>query len=135
VRLPRVAEELAAGTVGLDEAVALYHLVLEGIVFAVGQHALLAELDRLGALPVVRHGVARVEADERWHIGLGTLCLARSAWPDPAGLGRSLARALDAAAAWGPDVSTPERTALVARRHHRRLAEAGLAALTPERAA
>jgi ribonucleoside-diphosphate reductase beta chain len=72
--LPRRAGDLAAGG-DLRHAVGLYHLVLEGIAFLVGQRAL---LDAAAPLPVLSDGVRRVQADERWHLGLGVLCLARS---------------------------------------------------------
>lgn len=111
VRLPALTAELAAGRVGLGEGVALYHMVLEGIVFAAGQHALLDDLAD-GALPGVRDGLQRVELDERWHIGFGLRCLIESE-PSPALLEDLLAGAGDAAAAWGDVVSrsTLERIA------------------------
>jgi ribonucleoside-diphosphate reductase beta chain len=114
--LPRVADALAADRAGLEDAVGLYHLVLEGIVFAIGQSALLDELDAVGGLPQTREGVARVQADERWHVGLGVLCLhERGAMVD---VREPAARA---AAAWGPDVATPERVAAVLAAHERRV--------------
>src|ERR687884_642520 len=42
-RLPALAGELAAGRAGLAEGVGLYHMVLEGIVLATGQRALLED--------------------------------------------------------------------------------------------
>src|SRR5215207_8988384 len=66
-RLPAMAAELAAGRSGLDAGVSLYHMLLEGVVFDAGQHALLDDLAD-GALPGVREGVERVERDERWHV-------------------------------------------------------------------
>ena len=73
-RLPAMAAELAAGRTGLSEGVSLYHMLLEGVVFDAGQHALLDDLAD-GALPGVREGVERVERDERWHVGFGLRCL------------------------------------------------------------
>ena len=73
-RLPAMAAELGAGRVGLDEGVSLYHMLLEGVVFDAGQHALLDDLED-GALPGIRTGVERVERDERWHVGFGLRCL------------------------------------------------------------
>ena len=55
-RLPAMAGELAAGRTGVDAGIGLYHMILEGIVLAAGQHALLADLED-GALPGVREGV------------------------------------------------------------------------------
>jgi ribonucleoside-diphosphate reductase beta chain len=111
VRLPALAAELAAGRSGLGEGVGLYHMLLEGIVFDAGQHALLDDLAD-GALPGVREGVERVELDERWHIGFGLRCLIE-AQPSPDLLEDLLARAEDAAAAWGDTVpeATRERAA------------------------
>lgn len=115
--LPALARRLAAGTAPLVEAVGLYHLVLEGIVFSIGQTALLDELDGLGTLPAVRDGLARVQADERWHVGLGAMCLQDAgAATDIEGL------AARAATAWGPEVATPERVQHALRTHRRRTA-------------
>ncbi|MEA2229874.1 MAG: ribonucleoside-diphosphate reductase beta chain, partial [Solirubrobacteraceae bacterium] len=43
-RLPAMAGELAAGRTGVASGIGLYHMILEGIVLAAGQHALLADL-------------------------------------------------------------------------------------------
>ncbi len=94
--LPAAAAQVAAGPDALADAVGLYHLVLEGIVFQAGQDTLLALLDEAGTLPGTREGVARVQGDERWHVGLGVTHLRRhGAVPD---LGDLPARA---AAVWG----------------------------------
>jgi ribonucleoside-diphosphate reductase beta chain len=110
-RLPALAAELAAGRAGLAEGVALYHMVLEGIVLAAGQHALLEDLAD-GALPGVRAGVERVELDERWHVGFGLRNLIQCQ-PSSELLDDLLARAQDAAGAWGDAVpaATRERIA------------------------
>jgi ribonucleoside-diphosphate reductase beta chain len=118
-RLPAMAAELAAGRTGLADAIGLYHMLLEGVVFEAGQHALLDDLDD-GALPGVREGVERVERDERWHIGFGLRCLIETR-PSPELFDDLHARAEDAAAAWGDAVSsgTRERAArMCARRLH-----------------
>ena len=122
-QLPAMAAELAAGRTGLGNGVSLYHMVLEGIVFAGGQRALLDDLDD-GALPGVREGVGRVDLDERWHIGFGVRCLLE-AHPSPDLIQELLARASDAAAAWG-DVVPPDAREHVTRMCARRLAIAGL---------
>jgi ribonucleoside-diphosphate reductase beta chain len=67
-RLP----EAAAGAPG--EAVGLYHMVLEGVVFTAGQLALLDLVDE--RLPGLRAGTELVLRDERWHVGFGARCLA-----------------------------------------------------------
>jgi ribonucleoside-diphosphate reductase beta chain len=122
VRLPAMAAELAAGGIGLADGVALYHMVLEGIVFGAGQHALLDDLAD-GALPGVHEGVRRVELDERWHVGFGLRCLMESQ-PSADLVDDLLARAEDAAAAWGGAVP-PATRARAARMCHRRLSAAG----------
>jgi ribonucleoside-diphosphate reductase beta chain len=120
-RLPAMAAELAEGRVGLGEGVALYHMLLEGIVFDAGQHALIEDLAD-GALPGVREGVQRVERDERWHVGFGLRCLIEAQPPRDL-VDDLLVRAEEAATAWGDAVpaATRERAASMC---HRRLAAA-----------
>jgi len=110
-RLPATAAALAAGQTGLAEGVSLYHMLLEGVVFDAGQQALLDDLAD-GALPGVREGVARVERDERWHVGFGLRCLIETR-PSEDVLNDLLERAAEAAAAWGDAVpaSTREQSA------------------------
>jgi ribonucleoside-diphosphate reductase beta chain len=122
-RLPAVAGELAAGRVGLDQGVGLYHMVLEGIVLSAGQHALLEELED-GALPGIREGVEHVELDERWHIGFGLRCLIE-ARPSRELIDEVLARAEEAAGAWGGAVPAATREHVV-RMCRRRLSAAKL---------
>ncbi len=122
--LRSMAEALAAGAVTLGDAVALYHLVLEAIVLGTGQDALLEELI---TLPGLREGVSRVQADERWHVGLGVQSLSESPKPDAPGArlapgSTSVAEmAARAAAAWGSDVATPARVQHALATHRRRL--------------
>jgi ribonucleoside-diphosphate reductase beta chain len=123
VRLPAIAAELAEGRAALENGVSLYHMLLEGIVFAAGQRALLENLED-DALPGVREGVRRVDLDERWHIGFGLRCLI-DAKPSPELITDLLAEAADAAAAWG-DVIPLETSRHVLRMCARRLAVAGL---------
>ena len=123
VQLPVLAAELAAGRAGLGEGVSLYHMVLEGIVFDAGQSALLDDLAD-GALPGVREGVVRIELDERWHIGFGLRCLIESR-PSPDLLDALLARADEAAEAWGDAVPSAMRKRVAHSCAHR-LAAAGL---------
>jgi len=122
-RLPALAGELAAGRTGVDTGIGLYHMILEGIVLAAGQCALLADLDD-GALPGVREGVERVEHDERWHIGFGLRCLIE-ARPSPEVIDDVLASAQDAAGAWG-DAVPREICEAVAPNCRRRLSVAKL---------
>jgi ribonucleoside-diphosphate reductase beta chain len=100
--LPTMAAELAAGESGLGEGVSLYHMLLEGVVFNAGTHALLDDLAD-GALPGVREGVERIERDERWHVGFGLRCLIESQ-PSQELIDDLVARAGAAAAAWGDAV-------------------------------
>jgi ribonucleoside-diphosphate reductase beta chain len=124
-RLPAMAAALAEGRAGLGEGVGLYHMLLEGVVFDAGQHALLDDLAD-DALPGVREGVERVERDERWHVGFGLRCLIESR-PSPDLLDELLERADEAAAAWGDAVprATCEQSA---RRMAHRLRVAKLSA-------
>jgi ribonucleoside-diphosphate reductase beta chain len=103
--------------------VGLYHMLLEGIVFDAGQHALLDDLAD-DALPGVREGVRRVELDERWHIGFGLRCLIETR-PSQDLLHGLIARAADAVEAWGDAVPAATRED-AARKCAHRLAVAGL---------
>jgi ribonucleoside-diphosphate reductase beta chain len=107
-RLPAVAAGLATGQTGLCQGVSLYHMLLEGVVFDAGQQALLDDLAD-GALPGVREGVARVERDERWHIGFGLRCLIETE-PSRDELADLLAQAEGAAEAWGDAVPAAVRS-------------------------
>jgi ribonucleoside-diphosphate reductase beta chain len=122
-RLPAMAAELAAGQIGLDQGIAMYHMILEGNVFSAGQRALLEELED-GVLPGVREGVERVEKDERWHVGFGVRNLI-DIQPSQDLLHDLLERAEEAAEAWGDAVSSETRE-YVARLCARRLHIAGL---------
>ena len=124
--LPATARALAADGRRMAEAVGLYHLVLEGIVFAVGQQALLELCVADGELAGIADGVARVQADERWHVGLGVLALQRLGTADGE-LRELTAQAGRAMTAWGPAIATPPRIAHVTRTHERRLRIAGAA--------
>jgi ribonucleoside-diphosphate reductase beta chain len=118
-RLPALAAELAAGRTGLSEGVALYHMLLEGVVFDAGQRALLDDLAD-GALPGVREGVERVERDERWHVGFGLRCLVETQ-PSPEFLDDLQVRGAEAAEAWGdavPAATREESAQKVAHRLH-----------------
>jgi ribonucleoside-diphosphate reductase beta chain len=98
-QLPAMSAEMAAGAIGFSEGLALYHMTLEGMVLSAGQRALLEDLAD-GAMPGVRKGVYHVELDERWHIGFGLRCLLDKQ-PSTELLDAIMARAEDAAAAWG----------------------------------
>jgi ribonucleoside-diphosphate reductase beta chain len=129
-RLPATAEELAGRRTGLGEGVSLYHMLLEGVVFDAGQHALLDDLDD-GALPGVREGIERVERDERWHVGFGLRCLIETQ-PAADVLEDLVTCAEEAAAAWGDAVPAATQQAsarkLVHRLHVARLIDTPAAA-------
>jgi ribonucleoside-diphosphate reductase beta chain len=127
-RLPAMAAELTARRAGILDGVRLYHMVLEGAVFSAGQRALLDDLAD-GALPGIREGVEHVERDERWHVGFGVRCLTEAQDPDVF-LDDVLARATEAAGAWGDAVPPATREFAVAL-CRRRLSVAGLAEALP----
>ena len=122
-RLPAMATELSEGRAALGEGVALYHMVLEGTIFDAAHHALRTYLAD-DALPGVREGVERVELDERWHVGFGLRCLIESQ-PSQDLLEELLARAEEAAEAWG-DVLPDDTREYVAGACHHRLVAVGL---------
>ncbi|MBV9417012.1 MAG: hypothetical protein JO363_18655 [Solirubrobacterales bacterium] len=128
VRLPAMASELAEGRADILDGVRLYHMVLEGAVFSAGQRALLDDLED-GALPGIREGVTHVELDERWHVGFGVRCLTAAAESEVL-LEDVLARATDAAAAWGDAVPAATREFAVTL-CRRRLSIAGMAETLP----
>ncbi len=121
--LPAKATDLAEGRCDLSQAVTLYHLVLEGVVFSVGQTAALELLDEAATLPATRQGVANVQADERWHVGLGVRCLQQTGVHDDE-LEQTLASAARATGAWQTDRIGPEHVAHVVEQHRRRLGQA-----------
>jgi ribonucleoside-diphosphate reductase beta chain len=123
-RLPAAARGLAASSRSLSSAVALYHLMLEGVVFTAGQLALLDLLERDDALPGLRAGVELVLRDERWHIGFGARSL-ELLQPGAAVLGELRDTAESLVEAWGDAVS-PALKQRVAALHRRRLSAAGL---------
>ncbi|MEV4421383.1 hypothetical protein AB0L40_15575 [Patulibacter sp. NPDC049589] len=108
-RLPAAA---AAAGHDLTGAVALYHGLLEGVVFLAGQQTVRALAERW-ELPGLLATFARIERDERWHVALGARVLV------DAGDGREVAARLrdeagDAAAAWGALVDADVRASVVA---------------------
>jgi len=94
VRLPEAARRSGV------EAVGLYHMVLEGVVFTAGQYALLERLD--DRLPGLKRGMELVLRDERWHVGFGTRCLADAELSE-ADIEAILQQGERAAAVWAPE--------------------------------
>jgi ribonucleoside-diphosphate reductase beta chain len=125
-RLAAVAARLEAGQVPIAAAVSLYHLLLEGVVFAAGQTALLALLEERPELGGMRRGVELVCRDERWHLGLGARILQDAGLSADAGA-ELVAEGDRVLAAWGARL--PADVVERARRlHRRRLRAAGLTA-------
>lgn len=122
-RLPAAARRLATVPGDLPAAVALYHVIIEGVVFTAGQLAL-RDLTRAHGLAGIGSGVERVLLDERWHVGFGASLLAH----EDAGAGDvrgALDEAGPALAAWG-DAVPASTGARVMQMHRRRIAAAGL---------
>ena len=126
-RLSAASRALADDREQLDAAVALYHLLLEGVFFTAGQLALLELLDEdAPALPGLRRGVELVLRDERWHIGFGASVLAHMGAREDAVAGLP-GEAGVVLAAWGDAV--PDQIGRhVLELHRRRLRAAGLGA-------
>ena len=121
--LPALAAKLARGEAELSQAISLYHMQLEGVVFTAGQRALLADLDD-DLLPGIREGVTRVALDERWHIGLGLRHLSQ-ARPSAAQIDELLADAETAVESWGDVVPAATKRYAVTM-CHRRMSAGGL---------
>ena len=119
-RLPSVAGALADGDGRLPAAVALYHMVLEGVVFTAGQLAALDLLEELPELPGLRNGMERVLRDERWHVGFGGRCL-QDAGLDPDEIADVLRAGETAARCWA-DVTGAEHAGRVVAMLRRRMA-------------
>ena len=128
-RLAATTRRLEEDASTLEAAIALYHLVLEGVVFTAGQLALL-ELLEDRSLPGLRLGLELVLRDERWHVGFGTSVLSATGNGVPPD---AVDAAYDAVEVWGEAVPRRLREHVLYL-HHRRLRAAGLAAaVTPLR--
>ncbi|MGH2945133.1 MAG: ribonucleotide-diphosphate reductase subunit beta [Solirubrobacteraceae bacterium] len=116
-RLPAVAHALSVSDARLDDAVGLYHMVLEGVVFTAGQLAILDLLEE-NPLPGVRRGVELVLRDERWHVGFGTRCLQDAHLP-PGAIPSILAEGEAAATLWSGATGVRAAVRVVAILHRR----------------
>jgi ribonucleoside-diphosphate reductase beta chain len=115
--LPRITRDLSAHQASLTDAVGLYHMLLEGAIFTMGQFELLGALDAAGPLPGVRRGVELVLRDERWHLGFGTRCLLDQGTLERSMADRLRATAVDAMSAWqSPDREAAARVLDIASR-------------------
>jgi ribonucleoside-diphosphate reductase beta chain len=119
-RLPAIADGLARGEGGLERAVGLYHMILEGVVFTAGQLAMLDALEAHPELPGLRDGVERVLRDERWHVGFGGRCLQDTGLA-PDEVAGVLREGELAARSWG-DATGGEHAGRVVAMLHRRMA-------------
>jgi ribonucleoside-diphosphate reductase beta chain len=99
-RLPEMADGLTSGAGGLERAVGLYHMVLEGVVFTAGQLALLEALEEHPQLTGLQDGMQRVLRDERWHVGFGGRCLQDAGLEDEQ-IASVLSEGERAARSWG----------------------------------
>lgn len=126
-RLPAASRSLAGGAADLPQAVALYHMLIEGVVFLGGQLALLELIGGREELAGLRRGVELVLRDERWHVGFGARLL--NELPGGAGVEAVTDEARDALDAWGQAVPDHIRDNAL-HLHRRRLAAAGVKART-----
>jgi ribonucleoside-diphosphate reductase beta chain len=69
-RVDRLAEE-PEDRDALVEAVALYHMVIEGMLALTGQHFIIEYNERVGTLPGFVEGFSNVARDEHRHIAFG----------------------------------------------------------------
>jgi hypothetical protein len=84
-RLDRTADELRRdrSKPKLAQAIALYHLVIEGELAQPGQHFIEASLIRRDLLPGFREGIGNVSRDEQRHIAFGVKMIADLVREDP----------------------------------------------------
>ena len=107
----------------LSSGVALYHGLLEGVVFLAGQTAV-RKLAEAWGLPGVDAVFARIERDERWHVALGVRALLGAA-DGPEVAARLWSEAPVIADSWGALVDERTRADIVAL-VTRRLTSSGL---------
>lgn len=84
--LDRVTGEMRRGDHSkpkLAQAVALYHLVVEGTLAQTGQHFIADYLESMDVMPGFRSGMVNVEKDEQRHIAFGVKLLADLNRQDP----------------------------------------------------
>jgi ribonucleotide reductase beta subunit family protein with ferritin-like domain len=84
-RLTRVTDELRRdrSRPKLAQAVALYHVIVEGVLAQPGQHFIESYLEHGELLPGFRSGMRNVALDEQRHIGFGVTLLAELVREDP----------------------------------------------------
>ena len=139
-RVDRLAAE-PEDTERLVESVALYHMIIEGVLALTGQHFIIDYNERQGTLPGFVEGFTKVARDEHRHIAFGTRFLTDMAREDEKyrkAIQRTLAEALPVTDGvldppWDPDedrfgVSREETHAFAAQCLTRRLKVIGLAA-------
>jgi ribonucleoside-diphosphate reductase beta chain len=80
-RVDRLAAD-PTDTERLVEAVALYHMVIEGVLALTGQHFIISYNEQLGTLPGFVEGFKNVARDEHRHVAFGARLLAEMAAAD-----------------------------------------------------
>jgi ribonucleotide reductase small subunit/SCP-2 sterol transfer family protein len=84
-RLERVTDELRGdrSRPKLAQAIALYHLIIEGVLAQPGQHFIEGYLDEAELLPGFRAGMRNIALDEQRHIAFGVKMLYELVRADP----------------------------------------------------
>ena len=81
-RVDRLAAE-PEDTEALVEAIALYHMVIEGVLALTGQHFIISYNEEVGTLPGFVEGFGKVARDEHRHVAFGARFLTEMAAADP----------------------------------------------------
>ena len=107
--LDRVARELRRdhSPRKLAEAVALYHIVVEGTLAQPGQHIIEASLEALHLMPGFRAGIRNVALDEQRHIAFGVRLLADLYEADPQGTQDAIVDVIRVVMGWTLSVPIP----------------------------
>ncbi len=91
----------------LAEAVALYHIVVEGTLAQPGQHIIEASLEALDLMPGFREGIRNVALDEQRHIAFGVRLLADLYEADPRGTQDAIVDVIRVVMGWTLSVPIP----------------------------
>lgn len=91
----------------LAEAVALYHVIVEGTLAQPGQHIIESSLQALDLMPGLREGIANVAVDEQRHIAFGVRLLADCYETDPQGTQDAIVDVIREVLSWTLSVPIP----------------------------
>ncbi len=91
----------------LAEAIALYHVVVEGTLAQPGQHIIDSSLEALDLMPGFRAGIANVAIDEQRHIAFGVKLLADLYEADPQGTQDAIVDVIREVLSWTLSVPIP----------------------------